>query len=146
MVGAPRQCCGGSVFAAAGRTAAEDRQPDRRVVEDEPLELPAGEGQAARRLDRDDLGDPGQAVDHRHLAEEVAGAEPGELLAVADDPDARPRSTTKKPVPISPWRAITWSAGKSTSIARSPIAARSSRRHAAEQRAAAEQLRSGGRW
>ncbi len=57
------------------------------MIEDEPLELPAREGQAARGLDRDDLGDPGQAVDHGHLAEEVAGAETGQLLAVAHDPD-----------------------------------------------------------
>ena len=56
------------------------------MVEDEPLELPAREGQAAGRLRRDDLRDAWQPVDHRHLAEEVAGPEPGQLVAVADDP------------------------------------------------------------
>ena len=83
-----RQCCGSSVFGPEpGRQAAQDRQPDRRVVEDEPLELPARERKAARRLERDDLGDARQAVDHGHLAEEVADAQPRELLAVANDPD-----------------------------------------------------------
>src|SRR5207245_2737217 len=37
-----------------------------------------------------------------------------------------PSTITKNPVPISPCRAMTWSAGKSTSSARSAIAVRSS--------------------
>ena len=62
-------------------------------------------------------------------------------LAVADDPDA-PSTTTKKPVPISPWRAIDV-AGREVDLDRH--GRRSGRRpvgvDAVEQRAAGEQLR-----
>ena len=87
------QCCGGSVF---DRSRADS---PRRIAR--PMvgwsRMSRSNSQLARARQRvgstvDDLGDAGQAVDHRHLAEEVAGAETGELLAVADDPDARPRS------------------------------------------------------
>ena len=44
------------------------------MIEHEPLELPAREGQAAGRRARDDLGDARKPVDDRHLAEEIAGA------------------------------------------------------------------------
>src|SRR6185369_650380 len=67
-----------------GGQTAQDCEPDRRMLDDQPLELPAGEGQASGRLRRDDHRDPRQPVDHGHLAEEVTTAEPGQLLAVAD--------------------------------------------------------------
>src|SRR5436190_18934109 len=82
-----------SVLARLGALSEARRQPtqdceaDRRVVEDEPFELPAGERQAAGRLGGDDLGDPRQPVDHRHLPAEVAGAQKGDLAAVADHPN-----------------------------------------------------------
>jgi hypothetical protein len=70
-----------------GGKPAEDGQGERRVVEDRPLEVPRREGEAARRLDRDDLRDARQAVKHRELAEELARAENRELVTVADDPN-----------------------------------------------------------
>ena len=68
----------------------------------------------------DHLGVARLAVEDGQLPEELARAEVGQRLAVANDAD-RPDATMKKPVPISPWRAITWSAGTSTSVARSAI-------------------------
>ena len=61
------------------------------LLRDDRLEVPGREGQADRRLVGDDLGDPRLAVEHRQLPEEVAGAEVGDRLAVADHADAAAR-------------------------------------------------------
>jgi hypothetical protein len=73
--------------AKSRREPAKDREGEPRAVEECLLEVPAREGQAARWLDRDHLGDPRQAVEDGQLPEEIAGPKHGDLLAVADDPD-----------------------------------------------------------
>lgn len=73
----------GQLAQPAGQLA-QDREGDARLLAHDRLEVPCGEGKAGRRLGADDLGDPGQAVDDRELSEELARAELGERLAVAD--------------------------------------------------------------
>ena len=70
-----------------GCEPAENGERERRAIEDRLLEVPRGEGDAARRFDRDDLGDARQAVEDRQLTKEFPGAEDRHLFAVADDPD-----------------------------------------------------------
>jgi hypothetical protein len=65
----------------------QDRKRQRRVGEDGRLEVPAGEGEATRRLDCHDLGNARLPVEDRELAEELAGSEDGQLFTVADHPD-----------------------------------------------------------
>ena len=111
-----RRCgrAGGALVsdAAAPSTVRSRAASPRRIasasgglLEERLLEVPRREGEAARRLGGDDLGDPRQPVEDRQLAEELARPQDRELLAVADDPD-RAVDDRKKPVPISPWRAI----------------------------------------
>jgi len=71
----------------AGGEPAEDREGQRWVIEERPFEIPRRERKATRRLGRYDLGDARQPVEHRQLAEELAGAQNRQFFAVADDPD-----------------------------------------------------------
>src|SRR5688572_22753291 len=71
---------------AAGEPA-QDRERECRVLHEDLLEVPASERQATRGIDRDDLGDARQPVEHRQLPEEVAGPQDRDLLAITDDPD-----------------------------------------------------------
>src|SRR5947207_16026213 len=54
---------------------ADDRQREGWMIAEDALEVPGGDGEAARRQLGDDLGDPRQAVEHRELAEELRRAE-----------------------------------------------------------------------
>src|SRR4029079_2312369 len=65
--------------------AREARERERRRLQHGLLEVPAGEGEAAGGLDRDHLGDTRLAVEHRQLAEEVAGAKRRDGLAAPKD-------------------------------------------------------------
>ena len=56
----------------------------------------------------------------------------------------RRSAMTKKPVPMSPWRAMTWPSGKSTSTVRSAIRLQAVRVHAVEQPAPTPAARSAG--
>src|SRR5207342_1765865 len=58
---------------------------DARVVDEERFEALAGEDQAAQRSQRDHVGDGRLAKENGDLAEEVAAAEPGALVAIDDD-------------------------------------------------------------
>src|SRR5262245_9684012 len=63
----------------------ENRKGQCRRFEDGLFEVPAGEGEATRRLDGHDLRDAGLAVEDRQLPEEVARAEDRDLLTAPDD-------------------------------------------------------------
>src|SRR4029079_12938996 len=69
---------------AAGQSA-EDREGERRRLQQGLLEVPAREAQAARRLAGHDLGGPRQAVENGQLAEEVARPQDCHLVAAAHD-------------------------------------------------------------
>ena len=71
----------------AGRQAPENRQGERRAVEECLLEVPGRQREAARGLDRHDLGDPRQSVEDGQLTEELAGTENRDLITVADHAD-----------------------------------------------------------
>ena len=85
-------------LAQASRDAAQDGERQGRLLEQDLVEIPRREGEAARRLLRRDRGVAGLPVEHRQLAEEVARTEPRDDLAVAhhanpagdDDEEARP--------------------------------------------------------
>ena len=62
-----------------------------RVGDQERLDARAGQDEAAQRPGRDDVGDRRLAEDDRHLAEELAAAEPRALRAVDDDRPPRRR-------------------------------------------------------
>ena len=113
------------------RRAASPRRIDereRRAVEQGLLEVPAGEGEAARRLDGDDLGDARQAVEDRQLAEELAGPEDADLLAAADDPDRPRRRRGRSRSRSRPGGRSHGRPGSRPRSARSATAARSVRR------------------
>jgi hypothetical protein len=97
---------GFGVLAQASGEAPQDRQRDLRLREKDRLEVPGRQGEAARRADGDDLGGARLPVQHGQLAEEIAGPDRCDRLAVPNDA-GRPLTTMKNPVPISPWRAIT---------------------------------------
>src|SRR5881397_4040569 len=69
----------------------QDGQRDGRLLLHDRLEVPRREGKTGGRLVSDHLGDPRPSVEHRQLPEEVAGPDPGDRLAVADDPDSAGR-------------------------------------------------------
>jgi hypothetical protein len=71
----------------AGRQSPQDRQGEGRAVEECLLEVPRRKREAARRLDRHDLGDSRQSIQDGQLAEELAGPENRNLLTVTDDAD-----------------------------------------------------------
>src|SRR5256885_12832901 len=65
----------------------DDRKRQRRVVQQHPLEVPGGDGEAACRELRHDLGDPGHPVEHGQLTEELARPERRQQRPIANDPD-----------------------------------------------------------
>ena len=119
-----------SARAAATASPRRIARATRRLLEQDGLEVPRREGEAGRRSDRPR---PGRCAagrrgpTARRRSRRARGSAIGSPSRTTRAP---PLTTTKKPVPISPWRAITWSAGKSTSTAtgRDPLHARPRRR------------------
>src|SRR5258708_25511205 len=65
---------------------AQDCHGDAWLFSDHGLEVPAGEGEAGRRLGADHLGNPGPSIEYGELAEEFTGAQVGDRFAVTDHP------------------------------------------------------------
>ena len=100
---------------------AQDRERDRRLARAgrprSPTSRAPGTSSARRRRPgRCAAGRRGPTARRRsRRAQGVAIVSPSRTTR------APPLTTMKKPVPISPWRAITWSAGNSTSTATAAI-------------------------
>ena len=119
---APAQWFGPSVTSAqAASQTAHDRQRDRRFARGSPPRSPMRPGpdtssDRRRRPARPAAGRRGPRARRRsRRGPSRAMTTPSRMTR------APPLAMTKNPVPISPWRAMTWSGAKSTSTARAAI-------------------------